>query len=219
QAAAVAHAAETAAGTSAQPLQSVPATLQALALPTSSSGSPTSGVLGLRPVLSGLLGKAEGSPGWSQSPLGKLLTPSMYSNLLSMGYSELGSFDHMIKVWEDVLPAAAVTKGAEAAASLPGVGGMLGGGPVSAGVSASVGHAGTVGNLSVPQSWAAAAPATNAASAASPLNTISTGPAGRPEGMLRGIPLFPGSGRQSGGDIGQRYGFRHSVMARPLSAG
>lgn len=220
QATAVAHAAETAAGTSAQPLQSVPATLQALALPTSSSSSPTSGLLSLRPFMSGLLGESQGSPGWSSSPLGKLLTAKHYSDLLGMGYSGLGSWDHMIKVWEDVLPAAAATKGAEAAASLPGLSGALGGGaPLSAGVSAGIGQAGTVGNLSVPQSWAAAAPATSAASAASPVSSISGGTGARPEGMLRGIPLFPGTGRQSGGDIGQRYGFRHSVMARPLPAG
>lgn len=217
QAAAVAQAADTTAGMSAQPLPSVPSALQALAVPTSSSSSSNSAPSGLAPMLTGLLGGSSGSP---SSPLSKLLTPAMYSGLIGMPYHHMGDWEHMLKIWEGLMPAAAASKGAEAAVGLPGFGGVLGGGgPVSAGVSAGVGNAGTVGNLSVPQSWAAAAPAPTVASTAGPVGSAAPGSGGKAEGLLRGIPLFPGTGRHSGGDVGQRYGFRHNVMARPAAGG
>ena len=51
---------------------------------------------------------------------------------------------------------------------------------------------------------------------AAPIN--SAAPAAPEQGLLRGIPLT-GTGRRSGGEIGQRYGFRHLVMARPFTGG
>ena len=215
QAAAVAHAAGTSAGTSAQSLPSVPSALRALALPTSSSTASTS-------VLSGLLGESSGS---SSNPLAKLLTPSMYSNLVGMTYYHMGDYDHLLKIWEGLIPATAASTEVGVATSSPGLGGILGGGgPVSAampaGVSAGVGHAGTVGNLSVPPSWIKAAPAASLASTASPVSTVNTAPAGHGDGLLRGVPLTAtGAGRRMGGDFGQRYGFRHLVMPRPPAAG
>lgn len=212
QVAAVGHATDTAAG--AQPLPSVPGALQSLALPTSSSSSPPAGLWNFRSILSAL----QGEPGSPSSSIGKLLTPAMYANLLGMTYNHMGDYDHMLKIWEELIPAAAASTGASTAANLPSLGGALASaGPVSPGVSAGVGNAGAVGNLSVPPTWAAAAPAANAASTASQATSAVAG--GRAEGLLRGIPLFPGANRQSGGDVGQRYGFRHNVMARPAAGG
>lgn len=219
QAAAVANAAGTSAGTSAQSLPSVPSALQALALPTSSRASavPAS----LKSILNGLLGGSSGSPGSPSSPISKLLTPAMYSNMLTIAFNHMGDYEHMLKIWEGLIPAAAAGTGAEAAASLPGFGGMLSGGAPAPGaaVSAAVGNAGAVGNLSVPPSWANAAPASSLAGTASPVSSAGTGPAGQ-EGVLRGIPLTgTGVGRRSAGELGQRYGFRHLVIPRTPAAG
>lgn len=228
QAAAVAHAAENAAGTNAQ---SVPSTLQALALPTSSSGTSTGpgGLAGTGSILQQLLGES-GSGAGSGASAGKLgdFMRSLFLVPLKSAYYQMGDYDHFMKLWEGLLPSSAASKGAEAAAGAPGLsglGGILGGsGPVSAGaapgaVSAGAGQAGAVGSLSVPRSWAAAAPAASLTSPAPPVTTAA--PGDQAKGLLRGIPLTgTGAGqRAAGGAIGQRYGFRHAVMARPLAGG
>ncbi|MCA2319338.1 PE/PPE C-terminal domain-containing protein, partial [Mycobacterium intracellulare] len=101
------------------------------------------------------------------------------------------------------------------------LGGTLGGGPMPSGasVSAGLGRAATVGHLSVPQSWAAAAPATSAETAPPAVSTVSAGPEAKGSGLLRGMPLT-GTGRAAGGKIvGQRYGFRPMVVARHVVGG
>jgi PPE-repeat protein len=93
-------------------------------------------------------------------------------------------------------------------------GGLGGGGPVSA----SVGQAGSIGNLSVPSSWSAASSALSPAApegmVAAPANTAPGGPGA----LLRGLQMGGAGGRRSAGFI-HRYGFRHAVMTRPPSAG
>jgi PPE-repeat protein len=73
--------------------------------------------------------------------------------------------------------------------------------------------------LSVPQSWAAAAPAASADTAAPAVSTVGAGAEAKGSGLLRGIPLS-GTGRGAGGKIvGQRYGFRPMVVARHVVGG
>ncbi len=204
QAAAVAHAADAAAETSTQP--------------GASSALANSGL-----ATGGAVDGAAGTTGSSASESMKKWT-SLYTNHLGMAYSQTGNWEHMMKIWQDVMPAAGSSKGAAAAASLRGVGGTLGGGPLSSGasstVSAGLGRAGTVGHLSVPQSWAAAAPATSGEIAPSAVTTsVGVGPEAKGGGLLRGIPLT-GTGRATGGKIvGQRYGFRQVVVARHVVGG
>ncbi|BCO83170.1 PPE family protein [Mycobacterium paraintracellulare] len=204
QAAAVAHAADTAAETSTQP------------------GASTSGLANPTLVSSAVVEGSSGASESSASESWKKLT-SLYTNHLGMAYNHAGDWEHMMKIWEGVMPAAGDGKGATAAASLRGVGGTLGGGPVSSGasspVSAGLGRAATVGHLSVPQSWAAAAPATSADTAAPAVSTVGAGAEAKGSGLLRGIPLS-GTGRGAGGKIvGQRYGFRPMVVARHVVGG
>jgi PPE-repeat protein len=222
QAVAVARAADTAAGTSAQSAPSMPAALQPGAVPAPPSHASTSGLLTFRSILRELLTPSRGS-----SSLGKLFA-SLYHNDMNIVYHHLGDVDHMMKIWQGVIPAAASSKGAEAAVDLPALGAILGGGaPASASastsVSAGVGSAGTVGNLSVPQSWTAAAPAMKLASTASPLSSASVATGGSGNGLLRGIPLtgipLTGAGRRSHGGFGHRYGFRHAVVTRSPAGG
>jgi PPE-repeat protein len=90
-----------------------------------------------------------------------------------------------------------------------------GGAPVSAGI----GQASTLGRLSVPPGWPGATPAEmEEAQLASTFRPIA---APTSNAMLNGVPMANGTsalGRRSGGYV-VKYGFRHSVMPRPPSAG
>jgi PPE-repeat protein len=96
-----------------------------------------------------------------------------------------------------------------------GLGGHSGGNVVSA----NVGQAGTIGRLSVPQSWAGAAPPATRAEGPPVYGAGYSGGASEGSGgLLRGVPLT-GVGRRASVGFVHRYGFRHSVMPRPPSAG
>ncbi|MCH2222841.1 MAG: PE/PPE C-terminal domain-containing protein, partial [Dechloromonas sp.] len=87
------------------------------------------------------------------------------------------------------------------------------------GFTAGAGQAGKVGMLSVPQSWATPVsqvhPAVTATETAC-IHTAANPPA--TNGLLRGIPNGP-AGRRGSANAVNRYGFRHSVLTRPPSAG
>ncbi|AKN17928.1 PPE family protein [Mycobacterium haemophilum DSM 44634] len=86
-------------------------------------------------------------------------------------------------------------------------------------VSAGLGKAAALGTLSVPPSWAAAAPAMSrdvglpATLGAVPMAGLA-GPAG-----MTGMPMATGASRGGQSDATPRYGFRPTVMARPMAAG
>lgn len=184
------------------------------------SSASASRLANLKSASGALLKASPGSSGASK-PVEWKDWVSMYTNDLGILYNHMGDYDHFVQLWQGGLPAAA-SKGADAAAVVPGLGGTLGGGPVSgasSAVSARLGKAGAVGHLSVPQSWAAAAPASSGEGTLSALGSASASPEAKPAGLLRGIPLT-GTGRSAGGKVvGQRYGFRHAVMARSVVGG
>jgi len=106
---------------------------------------------------------------------------------------------------------------AAAAVPKPPISGALGaaGGQVAAGL----GNGAHVGHLAVPASW----PGANAAPAVRPaVEMVSepiTAPAGTGAGnVLSGMPVA-GTGAGRGAGAGPRYGFKPTVVARPLSAG
>jgi PPE-repeat protein len=93
----------------------------------------------------------------------------------------------------------------------------LGGG--RAAVSASVGQANRIGMLSVPPGWATTSPEVQPAAAAIAVNSVNGAPHGAAaSGLLRGIPLT-GTRRRAASGYGNRYGFRHAVVARSPAAG
>ena len=198
QAAAVTHAAETSAGTSAE---------------STSSAGPGS-------VLGWLLGQPVEEGGWFSSPTAKLFADQI-ANDISLPYHELGNVEHYMAL-QSGMPTTGVAAGPVGATTVPGLGSLPGlGSAASTGVSAGAGEAGTIGRLSVPQSWTQAAPATNLTSATSPISAGSVAAGGKAEGLLRGIPLAPAAaaGRRVGGVLTHRYGFRHRVMHRPVVGG
>jgi len=108
-----------------------------------------------------------------------------------------------------------------AAAAVPkGIGG-LGGAAGGAGgqVAAGLGHGAHVAGLSVPNSW----PGATLPSAAKPMSAIpvsepiTSGESGAGN-LVGGMPVG-GTGAARGAGAGPRYGFKPTVMARPMSAG
>ncbi|OBI51589.1 hypothetical protein A5707_13670 [Mycobacterium kyorinense] len=195
--------------------------LQQLATPTAgASSSSTASTSGLDQALSSLYGLLglKYTPG---SPIANLLAPwttyiGPIANTESLAHYTFGAWNGLQGVIKNLTPAAAkaASDGAKAAAGLPGLGGLLGGGaPVSVGL----GNAATVGRLSVPSAWAGpAAPVTPAAPL--PISSVSAAPDAAGAGnLLGGMPLA-GAGAGAAGN-GPRYGFRPTVMARPPFAG
>ncbi|ORB85463.1 hypothetical protein B1987_18595, partial [Mycobacterium kansasii] len=92
-------------------------------------------------------------------------------------------------------------------------GGLLGGQ-----VSAAARSAGTIGQLSVPPSWATpqATVAAKTFQAATPLTTLPTSDAA--PAAMPGLPGMPSAATGRAGVV-PRYGLRMTVMSRPLSGG
>ncbi|AHM07536.1 PPE family protein [Mycobacterium tuberculosis variant bovis BCG str. ATCC 35743] len=84
-------------------------------------------------------------------------------------------------------------------------------------VSASLARANKIGALSVPPSWVKTTALTEPGAHAVSANPT-VGSSHGPHGLLRGLPLGSRITRRSGA-FAHRYGFRHSVVARPPSAG
>jgi PPE-repeat protein len=86
----------------------------------------------------------------------------------------------------------------------------------SAQVTAGVGRAASLGTLSVPQSWASAAPAFSQVGSALPATSVSAAPAvpAGPQGMLNGMPMLPNAMRGMGAPTAYtpRFGFRPTVV-------
>ncbi|WP_406814368.1 PPE family protein [Mycobacterium sp. M23085] len=92
-------------------------------------------------------------------------------------------------------------------------------GGLGAAASASVGEASTVGRLSVPSTWSAAAPATQLASAAAPLEgsgwTVAS--EAEPVTALPGMPGMAAAAKGAGAyGSGPRYGFKPIVMPKQV---
>ncbi len=139
-----------------------------------------------------------------------------------LGYFPLGLSQFNVSIGQQLIPG--TPGGAGSGGSSPLAPGGWGPGPSSfggGGISGGVGQAGTVGRLSVPSTWAAAAPPAGPATGPAAVSTISaTSHAAGPNGLLRGIPLSnTGAGRRAAGTFVHKYGFRHTVMPRSPGGG
>lgn len=211
---AVAQAAGTAAGSNAQStlsqaLTNTPQALQALSTP-------------VQPPITG-------GEGISTGDLTNGLTNLMSSSFSPMSAAGISGFAADMAVVRGAAIAAGDPLGLGAidpftpmlgglGAGMHGMGTGLGGLGTA---SATMGHAASVGALSVPSSWAAAVPAT-----AAPGSTVAatgwTVAAHAPEAGAAGMPGVPMAGAGQGRNYGfaaPRYGFKPTVMARPVVAG
>lgn len=216
QQAAVSQAAGTAATSNAQSaasqaLTNTPQALQALATPVQSASTAAEGI--------------------STGDVTNGLTNLMSSSFSPMGVQAVSSFAADMAVLRGAAIAAGDPLGLGAIDPFtPMIGGLSGLGNglqgLGAGIggvgtaSASMGQAASVGAMSVPQAWAAAVPATGVpgSSVAATGWTVAAhapeaGAAGAP-----GVPLVGGQGRNYG-FAAPRYGFKPTVMARPVVAG
>jgi PPE-repeat protein len=204
-----------------QVVSTVPPALQSLASPLQSA-TPTS-------IFSDIgtpLGLAPGDVSNAVSNLASSsLTPMSLAGISQFG-ADLSVIHALNAAGIPGADASGVASGGIAAIGAVGPAGAasLGSAPVSAGI----GQARLVGTMSVPQSWAAAAPAANSTAGSLPAAAegwaIPPGagmaemapPAGTP-----GIPGVPGGGlaNRGYGFAAPRYGFKPTVVTRPPAAG
>jgi PPE-repeat protein len=104
-----------------------------------------------------------------------------------------------------------------------GTGAFGGSGAGGAQVTAGMGRAASLGTLSVPQGWASAAPSFSQVGSALPATSVSATPAvpAGPDGMFNGMPLPPNTMRGMGAPTAYapRFGIRPTMVQTPVYAG
>ena len=233
---AVAQAAQTAAGNSAQTAASVSTTPVSTSTSTTTSTSVASASTASQAASTAAttssattsatttttttetLGQFLGSGGW----LGTGLNNANISTILKQtlqAYFGTGIANFGMSIGQQLTtgPGGSTAGGAGAWYPTPQFAGLGtgGGGPASAGL----GQASTIGRLSVPPGWAGATPAGTEPETPAMLANSVRGATPPSNALLNGMPMARGAlGRRGGGYL-VRYGFRHSVMPRPPSAG
>lgn len=231
QAAAVAQAAGTSGSNSTQGLDAVPQTLSVLAGSTNTPPSSTNpwlsfGGIGLNPEGDGIV---------VGGPLGDLLegltgsqtldasTPfDAFIRLISPTRLFTTSFKDIQGIAQGMMPAAksaaeGVAKAAEAAvpAAVSGAGlGSMGA------IGGAVGKAASLGGLSVPATWASAAPAPSVAVVLN--GATAAGAVERATNAVGGVPMMPAGAAGRGAAahfVTPRYGFKPTVIAQPPAGG
>ena len=228
--------------TLSQVVSSLPNALQSMAAPVSGtnpfapgSNTATTGIAGFLNLLDGETGSAFGSllsSGLSNGFLsGNWVNPASVMPAVTSSFGDIGflavagqSIGGLNPALLQGVTAPSAIGAASHVGSLAGALGSpgLGGSPVSAGV----GRATLVGAMSVPQSWAAAAPPGTSA----PLMASSSGGwaiapgAGTETAGVPGMPGMPAmpvgaTGGRGFGFAAPRYGFRPTVVAHPPAAG
>jgi PPE-repeat protein len=221
-------------GTSAplsQLVTSVPAALQGLASPATSTSS-GSGLQGLLDLLSGNSSSTTGFSGlfnelFSSNGLG--LNANIWNTIFSSGFytpaNTLGAFTSLFG--GAATGADAAGDAAAGAAAADGVGGALAAPAAGVGelgsagaVSAALGRGTAIGALAVPPSWSVVPPAVSPLSGLSGAALGGMAPA-PPPAVAAGIPVTPlaNSAGNRFGAATPRYGLRPTVMTHPPSAG
>jgi PPE-repeat protein len=222
--------------TLSQVVSAVPNALQGLASPMSAAGS-NAVAAGTKTAATGTAGLLTG--GFFNSTFfngvlsGNWVNPASISPAVTSAMGDIG-FLTLLEGGPAGLNPAILTAGATApsamtAAGLDHVGSAIGSlgspGLGASAVSAGMGRATLVGTMSVPHSWAAAAPATSHAATVSPtegwynppgVEEVSATP-GAPG--MPGMPMAGGAGGRGWGFAAPRYGFRPTVVAHPPAAG
>jgi PPE-repeat protein len=237
QAAAVTAAAGNAAGSNAQVSQlmsALPAVLQGMSSPLSpaaAASSPGSGISGLLSAvgssaastnyLSVLLNGVSSGGATATMYIPSTLIPNLIGFFAGPGFNAAGGgaagsgLGSLLAPGGPLGSLGALGGGVSGAAGAAGLGGSAAAGASAA--TAGLGQATTVGALSVPASWTSATPASTAVTA---LN--GSGWAAAPESthVAAMPPGIPGAGGNRGFGLGApRYGFKPTVMARPVMAG
>ncbi|OBI47538.1 hypothetical protein A5707_18845 [Mycobacterium kyorinense] len=225
QAAAVTQAAASAAGTHTQISQlmtTLPNALQAMSSPlqpaaaTSGLAGGVSSALSSSDALDVILNGISSGGATAVMYIPSTLIPSMIGYFAGPGFNAAGGGVAGSGLGSLLAPGGALGNlGALGGGVSSGIGGAS---AASSAVSAGVGQASTVGSLSVPPTWAAATPA----SAVTP-TVQGTGWAAAPEtNSVAAVPpgmTGAGMGNRGYGFGAPRYGFKPTVMGRPVVAG
>jgi PPE-repeat protein len=188
----------------------VPATLQGMASPATSTSSSTSGLTGLESLLSG------GSSGNSQldsfwSTWGP--NANLWNTLTSTGTFNPAQIAQTVTSSSFLGPSALAGSGGLGAVAPPdmaaglgsgthGISGLTGLGATGSSMSASLGQSTSIGQLSVPPSWSAVAP-----SAPSPLaSALGGSPLAAPPEVATGVPGVAPAGAAMGARAGATTG-------------
>jgi PPE-repeat protein len=218
--------------TLSQLVTSVPAALQGLASPATST-SAGSGLDGLSGLLNLLTGNGSGSELstmfnelFSSSGLG--LNNNLWNTIFSSGFympgNWLGTMTDLVGLQSAAGADAGAAAAGGAAAAADGLGGAVAApvaglselGGLSGGASAAMGRAAAIGALAVPPSWNAIAPTV------SPLPAALGGmPLAPPPAVAAGMPGMPFANAAGNHVTGAapKYGFRPMVVAHPPAAG
>jgi PPE-repeat protein len=136
----------------------------------------------------------------------------------SVGMGNFGTQIAKSAGWLGGAAPAAAKAATGAAQGLGGLGASLGGGAGQ--VAAGLGSGAHVAGLSVPASWpGAVAPSVAKPISAVPVSEVITAPESGAGNLVGGVPAAGVGGPVRGAGAGPRYGFKPTVMARPLSAG
>jgi PPE-repeat protein len=194
QAAAVTSATSAPTGTAQNALAQVTSTLQSLA--SGASSNPVTGILNiLKSPLNQALETLVGSAGSDATyPIGVLLVSVGVLGMLAPLFAVVG--ESPVSAASSVSAGPGAGLGTLAGSYGSGVGAAGSAGLGGAGVSAGLGRAGAVGGLSVPRSWATAAPAIRLAATALPaagLDGLPAAGAAAPPGWFGGMPPMLGS--------------------------
>ncbi|WP_243703347.1 PPE family protein [Mycobacterium marinum] len=223
QTAAVAQAASTAMGGLTQTelpqlMSAVPASLQGLAAP---AAAPLDAIAGSG-LLADILNFLDGNDG---NAFGIFLNSSLANGVISAGYTAPGIV--VPAVTSAMADVNALTLDGLPGIALPITGSDSGDAvwtrmtvPQSGlgGVAAGTNQATMVGRLSVPPSWAATAEVTDHVATALPGAGTATAP--EASAAMPGVPGVPAPGAYARSyGTGPRYGFRLTIMPRPLSGG
>jgi len=223
----------TGAGTSAplsQLVTSVPAALQGLASPVTSTSS-GSGLQGLLDLLSGNSSSTTGFSGlfnelFSSNGVG--LNANIWNTIFSSGfYTPANTLGAFTSLFGGAAAGDAAAGAGDAAAAADGIGGALAAPAAGVGelgsagaVSAALGRGTAIGALAVPPSWTVVPPTV------SPLPGLSGAalggmPPAPPPAVAAGIPGMPFANAAGNrfGAVTPRYGLRPTVMAHPPAAG
>jgi hypothetical protein len=176
-------------------------------------------------LLSSLGLSSSGLPSWEVGSSGLIATmfgnsSNIWNSVTNYGYFGLGTANPLLSLGAGLIPGAPAPNPALGGAlPPPGAYGGAWSAPGAA-VSASLGKAGTIGGLSVPQSWAAPTPSAinpeTAGIGGESLDVKAASSSG-PAALLRGIPPT-GKGRRSDAFV-TKYGFRYKVLTRTPAAG
>lgn len=134
--------------------------------------------------------------------------------LLGLSYFALGMTQFFASISQQLTFGVGTTAGSGGAWYATPLFAGLGGGQVGV----TLASATKVGLLSVPPSWAASSAAAKPAAVATMGAHFTTASSKSTASLLHGIPASAGAGRRTTA-FTHKYGFRHSVVARPPSAG